>query len=126
MGEEKDKAKLYAVDSDGEVLGEIGGDEEGKSIDDLAEDETFGYELRGTEEQLSFEVGSEYELRSAFVKIPAAGELGVVGQFREGDRIKVLLEIEVEHVSFPPIKHKGFRVGTERLHHVQIIDAAQA
>jgi hypothetical protein len=50
--------------------------------------------------------------------------MSVDGQFKEGDRIKVILEIEVEYIAFPPIKDRGFRVGTERRHHGVVLSAS--
>jgi hypothetical protein len=52
--------------------------------------------------------------------IPA---MQVEGQFKEGDRIRVVLEIEVEYIAFPPVKDRGFRVGTERRHYGQVMSA---
>ena len=50
--------------------------------------------------------------------------MAVDGQYREGDRVRVVLEIEIEYVAFPPIKERGFRVGTERRHFGQVLSAA--
>jgi len=94
------------------------------SIEDM--NVTPGEALPGTHEQLSFDLGSEYNLAGATLKLGTVSPLVVDGQYQEGDRIKVLLEVEVEYVSFPPIKDRGFRVGTERRHHGVVIAAAPA
>lgn len=97
-----------------------------QSIEDM--DLTLGVALPGTQEQLSFELGSEYKLSDSTLKLMtgAIPEIQVDGQFQEGDRIKVILEIEVEYIAFPPIKDRGMRVGTERRHYGTVIAAATA
>jgi len=96
-----------------------------QSIEDMAGDETvLGAAINGTSEQLSFDLGSEYNLTDSTLKLAQIPTMTVNGQFSEGDRVKVLLEIEVEYVSFPPIKDRGFRVGTERRHIGQVMSAA--
>lgn len=82
--------------------------------------------LEGTEEQLSFKTGSEFNLADSTLKIAAIPPLTVRGQYKEGDRIQVVVEVEVEHISFPPIRDRGFRVGTERRHHASPLAAHQA
>lgn len=94
------------------------------SIEDMDHQEVLGARLVGTEEQLSFDLGSEYQLSDSTLKLVQVPSMSVDGQYREGDRIKVILEIEVEYVSFPPIKDRGFRVGTERRHFGQVMSAA--
>jgi hypothetical protein len=94
------------------------------SIEDMPPEVVLGASLTGTEEQLSFDLGSEYQLSDSTLKLATVPSMSVTGQFREGDRIKVVLEIEVEYVAFPPIKDRGFRVGTERRHFGQILSAA--
>jgi hypothetical protein len=93
------------------------------SIEDMPP-EVLGASLSGTEEQLSFDLGSEYQLSDSTLKLASVPSMSVTGQFREGDRIKVVLEIEVEYVAFPPIKDRGFRIGTERRHFGQVLSAA--
>lgn len=83
-----------------------------------------GASLTGTEEQLSFDLGSEYQLADSTLKIATVPSMAVDGQYREGDRVRVVLEIEIEYVAFPPIKERGFRVGTERRHFGQVLSAA--
>lgn len=94
------------------------------SIEDMESEAILGARLVGTEEQLSFDLGSEYQLSDSTLKLVQVPSMSVDGQYREGDRIKVILEIEVEYVSFPPIKDRGFRVGTERRHFGQVLSAA--
>ena len=101
----------------GELIGEQ------QSIEGLAA-EPHGAPIPGTEEQLNFDMGSEYQLNDSTLKIVAPPIMAVSGQFQEGDKIKVVLECEIEHLSFPPIKSRGFRVGTERRHTAQVISAA--
>ena len=88
--------------------------------------ECWAPRLAGTEEQLCFDLGSEYQLSDSTLKLIQVPSMSVDGQYREGDRIKVILEIEVEYVAFPPIKDRGFRVGTERRHFGQVMSAAPA
>jgi hypothetical protein len=82
--------------------------------------------LPGTQEQLTFDLGSEYNLSDSTLKLTTGSipAMSVDGQFKEGDRIKVILEIEVEYIAFPPIKDRGFRVGTERRHHGVVLSAS--
>jgi hypothetical protein len=94
------------------------------SIEDMEPNEVLGAALTGTSEQLSFDLGSEYQLSDSTLKLAQIPSMSVSGQFAEGDRIKVIMEIEVEYVSFPPIKDRGFRVGTERRHIGQVLSAA--
>jgi hypothetical protein len=98
--------------------------ETGQSIEDMDPEQTLGAALAGTEEQLSFDLGSEYQLSESTLKLTAVPSMSVDGQYREGDRVKVVLEIEVEYVSFPPVKDRGFRVGTERRHYGQVLSAS--
>lgn len=93
------------------------------SIEDM-EPEILGAPLVGTDEQLSFDLGSEYQLTDSTLKLTAIPQMSVQGQYQEGDRIKVILEVEVEYLSFPPVKDRGFRVGTERRHFGQVLSAA--
>ena len=66
-----------------------------QSIEDM--DETvLGAALTGTQEQLSFDLGSEYTLSESTLKLAQIPTMTVHGQFSEGDRVKVMLEIEVE------------------------------
>ena len=79
--------------------------------------------LPGTQEQLSFDLGSQFNLSDSTLKLPPIPPLTVDGQYQEGDRIQVILEIEIEYIAFPPIKDRGFRVGTERRHFGQVLSA---
>jgi hypothetical protein len=79
--------------------------------------------LPGTQEQLSFDLGSQYNLSDSTLKLSALPSLTVDGQYAEGDRIQVVLEVEIEYIAFPPIKDRGFRVGTERRHHGFVLSA---
>lgn len=94
------------------------------SIEDMEPETALGTALVGTEEQLSFDLGSEYQLSESTLKLTAVPSMTVDGQYREGDRVKVVLEIEIEYVAFPPVKDRGFRVGTERRHFGQVLSAA--
>lgn len=94
------------------------------SIEDMNPEAVLGASLTGTQEQLSFDLGSEYQLSDSTLKLTAVPSMSVDGQYSEGDRIKVVLEIEVEYIAFPPIKDRGFRVGTERRHFGQVLSAA--
>lgn len=82
--------------------------------------------LTGSEEQLSFDMGSHYALNTSTLKIGAIPLLTVEGQYKEGDRLRVIVEVEVESIAFPPVKHRGFRVGTERRHLAQPLAVAEA
>jgi hypothetical protein len=82
-----------------------------------------GVALPGSQEQLTFDLGSEYNLALSTLKLGTVPSLSVDGQFHEGDRVRVVLEIEVEYIAFPPIKDRGFRVGTERRHHALVLSA---
>lgn len=93
------------------------------SIEDMEPDTIEGSALPGSQQQLSFDLGSEYNLAFSTLKLGAVPALRVDGQFHEGDRVRVILEIEVEYVAFPPIKDRGFRVGTERRHHGLVLSA---
>ena len=94
------------------------------SIEDMdGEQVSLGEPLHGTQEQLSFDLGSAYNLSDSTLKLTSVPPMTVIGQFAEGDRIKVILEIEVEYVAFPPIKDRGFRVGTERRHFGTVLSA---
>jgi hypothetical protein len=90
--------------------------EEAPSRSDLRD-----YAIQGTQEQLSFDLGSEYALRDSSLLIGKLPPITVEGQYQEGDRLKVLVEVEISYLAFPPIKHKGFRVGTERRHHGEAV-----
>jgi hypothetical protein len=107
--------------SNGQVVDEQG---ERESLDDMDGPEVLGSPIEGTAEQLSFDLGSEWDLSDSTLKLAPVPPLAVQGQFSEGDRVRVVLEIEVEYIAFPPIKDKGFRVGTERRHFGQILSAA--
>jgi len=101
-------------------------DENGHADEHIAiEDMTAeGPALLGTEEQLSFDLGSQYNLAMSSVKLGSIPLIAVDGQYQEGDRLRVTLEVEVGYISFPPIKDRGFRVGTERRHHADIISVS--
>jgi hypothetical protein len=94
------------------------------SIEDMDPETALGAALPGTEEQLSFDLGSEYSLNDSTLKLVQVPSMSVDGQYREGDRVKVILEVEIEYISFPPVKDRGFRVGTERRHFGQVLSAA--
>jgi hypothetical protein len=96
------------------------------SIEDMNTNMVPGSALPGSQEQLSFDLGSEYNLALSTLKLTGVPSLSVDGQFHEGDRVRVILEIEVEYVAFPPIKDRGFRVGTERRHHGLVLSAEPA
>jgi hypothetical protein len=106
--------------SNGQVVDEQG---EKESLEDM-DVAVLGSPIVGTAEQLSFDLGSEYDLSDSTLKLAPVPPMAVQGQFAEGDRIKVVLELEVEYVAFPPIKDRGFRVGTERRHFAQVLSAA--
>jgi hypothetical protein len=101
-------------------------DSEFVSIEDMEPDTLEGSALPGSQQQLTFDLGSEYNLAFSTLKLGAVPSLRVDGQFHEGDRVRVVLEIEVEYVAFPPIKDRGFRVGTERRHHGLVLSAEPA
>lgn len=110
----KDNGRIESDPETGEVI----------SIEGMGEVSTaLGRTLEGSEEQLSFELGSQYDLKDSTLKVATIPLITVSGQFQEGDRFKVLLEVEIEHLAFPPIKDRGFRVGTERRHHAQVLSA---
>ena len=111
-----------AQNKNGQVTDEAG--EEHVSIEDMEPETSLGAALIGTDEQLSFDLGSEYQLSDSTLKLATIPSLGVNGQYSEGDRIKVILEVEIEYIAFPPIKDRGFRVGTERRHYGQVLSAA--
>ena len=98
-------------------------DSEFVSIEDMEPDTLEGSALPGSQQQLTFDLGSQYNLAFSTLKLGAVPALRVDGQFHEGDRIRVILDIEVEYVAFPPIKDRGFRVGTERRHHGMVLSA---
>jgi hypothetical protein len=95
-----------------------------QSIEDMDGEAVLGAALNGTSEQLTFDLGSEFSLSESTLKLAQIPTMTVRGQFNEGDRVRVIMEIEVEYVSFPPIKDRGFRVGTERRHIGQVMSAA--
>jgi hypothetical protein len=101
-------------------------DSEFVSIEDMEPDTLEGSALPGSQQQLTFDLGSEYNLAFSTLKLGAVPALRVDGQFHEGDRVRVVLEIQVEYVAFPPIKDRGFRVGTERRHHGLVLSAEPA
>lgn len=94
------------------------------SIEDMEPEGALGAPLVGTDEQLTFDLGSEYQLTDSTLRLTAIPTMAVTGQYQEGDRIKVVLEVEIEYLSFPPVKDRGFRVGTERRHYGQVMAAA--
>lgn len=112
-------AKQSDVDSGSNGNGLVDPDQ--VSIEDM--EPVLPSALPGSQEQLSFELGSEYNLSDSTLKLSAIPPLTVDGQYVEGDRIRVILEVEVEYISFPPIKDRGFRVGTERRHFGQVMSA---
>jgi hypothetical protein len=94
------------------------------SIEDMeAQENVLVAALPGTQEQLSFELGSEYNLSDSTLKLPPLPPLTVEGQYQEGDRMRIVLEVEIAYIAFPPIKDRGFRVGTERRHYGQVLSA---
>jgi len=97
-------------------------DEQTISIEDMPVAE--GPAIPGTGEQLSFDLGSQYNLAFSTLKLSSIPSLAVDGQFQEGDRVRIELEVEVEFMSFPPIRDRGFRVGTERRHHAVVLSAS--
>ena len=95
-----------------------------QTIEEIAEEGTIlGGTLIGTDPKLSFKTTSAYTLADSTMAIAKVPPLTVEGQFQEGDRVQVMLSLEVTHVSFPPLMDKGFRVGTERRHHAEPLDA---
>lgn len=111
----KGKTTLTVVDPDTGEVKEANLDD--KSLEDLAAEDVFGSALTGTEEQLSFDLGgAQFRLASSTLKLTAIPAITVDGQFQEGDRVRVVMDVEIEHIAFPPIKSRGFRVGTERRH----------
>jgi hypothetical protein len=90
-----------------------------------AEGAVPGAMLIGTEEQLSFDLGSQYGLKESSVKLLAPSAFAVEGQYQEGDRIQIVLDVEIEYIAFPPLRDRGFRVGTERRHFATVLAASQ-
>jgi hypothetical protein len=102
--------------------GEIKDAGEGKSIEEMPFEE-LDRSLDGTQKQTSLEFGSEYSVAHSTLKIKAPPVMTVNGQFRDGDKVKVTIEVEVYDVTFPPIKDRtGNKLGIERKHLAEVID----
>jgi hypothetical protein len=101
--------------------GEVG--DTGKTLEELAEeaaaDPPF---MRGSTRQLSFDVGGRDDLISSRIKIPG-GEFPLLGQFPQGKRIRIELDIEIEDIHFKAVRDReGLKVGRERIHKAVVID----
>lgn len=106
------------IDADG-VVGDTG-----KTLDELtaeaAADPPF---MRGSSRQLSFDVGGRADdLIGSRLKIPS-GDYPLLGQFPQGKRVRVILELEIEDIHFKSVRDReGMRVGRDRIHQAVVID----
>lgn len=117
------------VDDDGVIQGEGGNGNGHRSIEEITSASVGELALRGEHSQLSFDVdlGKVREdaplSSSVAAKLP---KLWVDGQYQVGDRVRVEVEFEVEAIGFVPVKDKGMRIGTERVHRSEYVGHRRA
>lgn len=111
----------------GEVLeGPWGAEEEGeegeaKTLEGMTPDDFFDG-LFGTDDQLSFDLGSDYTVARSSIKIGSIPEIPARGQWKDGEKIILQIEVEVDGILFKPITTKGgARIGTERHHKARVL-----
>lgn len=93
---------------------------DGKALDDMEPDDFFDG-LFGTDPQLTFDLGSDFVVHRSSLKIGAIPEIPVRGQWKDGEKIVLEIEVEVEQIHFKPVTTKtGQRIGTER-HHKAVV-----
>lgn len=107
----------------GEILPDA--EEAGQTLENMDID-VLDPSLKGTETQMDFNLGSSYEVRQSTLKVPMITK-NVTGQFADGDRVKLLVEVEVEDFNFKPITDRtGNKLGVERIHKAVVIDVRPA
>lgn len=117
---------MTRIDADG-VVHENGAGPPGRTLEDIA-GSAGEVTLRGYT-QLSWDVdgrgiSEDDPLSSSLAaKLP---KLWVDGQYQIGDRVRVTVELEVEAVGFVPVRDKGMRIGTERVHRAEYVGHERA
>jgi hypothetical protein len=114
--DDPDKEPIIVDAETGEIL-DAEGDPTGRSIEDLADEYVPPFFVRGSQPQLSLDVGSEVSVVGSVLKIKAQ-EVPLLGQYKVGERVRLLVEVEVEDVNFKGIRSKytGDLVGLDRIH----------
>lgn len=114
--EDGDLGPEIQVDAEtGEILDEEG-NSTGKTLSDLTDEYVPPFRVTGSQPQLSFEVEvPEHRLVGSVLKLKA-GKLPLTGQFRYGDRVRLVIEVEVESVDFKPVRVGGEIFGIDRVH----------
>ena len=94
---------------------------EGKSLEDMHPDDFFDG-LFGSDPQMSFDLGSDFIVSRSSLKIGPIPEIPVRGQWKDGEKIRLEIEVQIEQVHFKPVTTKtGQRVGTERHHRAVVL-----
>lgn len=120
--------KMHPKDDDGDKppitvdaeTGEILDDEghpTGRTLEDLADEYVPPFFVRGGQQQLTLEVGADVSVVGSMLKVKAV-EIPLLGQYRVGQKVRLVVEVEVEDVSFKAIRSKytGDIVGIDRMH----------
>lgn len=105
------------VDADtGEILDDQG-ERTGRTLEDLTDEYIPPFFVRGAQQQLSLDVGADVSVVGSMLKIKAQ-EVPLLGQYRVGQKVRLLVEVEVEDVAFKSIRSKytGDIIGLDRLH----------
>ena len=105
------------------------GAENGKTLEQLAEEAEEmeeGTYVRGSNRQLSFDVGGKADDLLSSKIILAGEQFPVLGQFPQGKRIRLTVEIEIGDITFQQVKDKaGNVVGRRRIHKAAMVQAPE-
>src|SRR5574338_1069400 len=106
------------VNSDGTVEGT------GKTLEELAKEaapEDNGF-MQGSSGQLSLDVGGRDDLIGSRIKI-ASGDFPLAGQFPQGKRVRIEMEIEIDEIHFKTVRDRdGLHMGRDRIHRAVITE----
>jgi hypothetical protein len=121
---------MARVDEDGVVHDDDQGPPNGhRSLEEIAAATVGELALRGEHTQLSWDVDGGRIREDAPLSSSVAAKLPklwVDGQYQIGDRVRVTVEFEVEAIGFVPVRDKGMRIGTERVHRAEYVGHERA
>ena len=101
----------------GEILDEDG-DPTGRTLEDLTDEYTPPYLVRGSQQQMSLDIGAEGQAVVSSILKLKADKFPIVGQYKFGEKVRLTIEVEIEDVDFKAIRSSYTHeiVGMERIH----------
>lgn len=94
------------------------GEPTGRTLAELAQSNEFDLRVRARYDQLDFTIANpeELPLMTSSVKLKG-GDYGVIGQWNVGDRAHIVIEVEIEDVTFKRLfTETGMPYGLTRVH----------